>query len=256
MDLKQLNAQRWANCSVPADKGPMFAKVAERIRANKEVYDRIEKTTGVPWWFVGIVHYRESNLDMSTNLAQGDPWNKKSIHVPKGRGPFTSFEEAAVDALTNCAPFAAKNIDWTPGGALTMFEKYNGLGYANKGIPSPYVWAGTNQYVSGKYVADGVFDANAVDKQLGCAGLVKFLGVYKANAPVAAGTVAAGTIVATAAATSASAPMHYIPYIIGGGIFLALLAFLWIDLKSYRRSKETAVDGPVGLPPLKGNENA
>jgi hypothetical protein len=58
------------------------------------------------------------------------------------------------------------------GGLLTMLERYNGLGYANKGIPSPYVWSGTDQYKSGKYVRDGVFDANAVDKQLGCAGLL------------------------------------------------------------------------------------
>jgi len=34
------------------------------------------------------------------------------------------------------------------------------------------VWAGTDQYVSGKYVRDGVYDPNVVDQQLGCAGLL------------------------------------------------------------------------------------
>jgi len=77
-----------------------------------------------------------------------------------------------VDALKNCAPYAARNTDWSPAGTLTMLEQYNGLGYFNKGIPSPYVWSGTNQYTKGKYVADGVFDPNAVDQQLGCAGLL------------------------------------------------------------------------------------
>jgi len=53
-----------------------------------------------------------------------------------------------------------------------MLEIYNGLGYASRGRPSPYVWSGTDQYISGKYIADGVYDPNAVDKQLGCAGLL------------------------------------------------------------------------------------
>ena len=177
--LQELNQKRWNDCHISADKGPLFQKVADRIKANKSVYDEVEKATGVPWWFTGIAHYRESNLNLKTQLAQGDPLNKVSVHVPKGRGPFKTFQEGAIDALVNCAPYASRNKDWSAGSALTMFEKYNGLGYANKGLPSPYVWAGTNQYISGKYVADGVFDPNAVDKQLGCAGLMKFLGVYK-----------------------------------------------------------------------------
>lgn len=56
---------------------------------------------------------------------------------------------------------------------MTLLEQYNGLGYAAKGLPSPYVWSGTDQYRSGKYVADHVFDPNVVDNQLGCAGLIK-----------------------------------------------------------------------------------
>jgi lysozyme family protein len=118
------------------------------------------------------------------NLAQGDPWNRQSVHVPKGRGPFNSFEEAAIDALANCAPNAAKNKDWSAGGALTLLERYNGLGYAAKGLPSPYVWAGTDQYTKGKYVADGVFDPNYVDRQLGCAGLLIAMGVTFGEIPL------------------------------------------------------------------------
>jgi hypothetical protein len=81
-----------------------------------------------------------------------------------------------------------------------MLEKYNGLGYANKGIPSPYLWAGTDQYIKGKYVQDGKFNANYVDQQLGCAGILKFLGVFK-TAPTGLGTVitsgaAGGAVVA------------------------------------------------------------
>jgi lysozyme family protein len=45
----------------------------------------------------------------------------------------------------------------------------NGLGYAVRGVPSAYVWSGTDQYISGKYVADHVYRASAVDVQEGCA---------------------------------------------------------------------------------------
>jgi hypothetical protein len=55
---------------------------------------------------------------------------------------------------------------------LTNLERFNGVGYANKGVPSAYVWSGTDQYKSGKYVADGVYDPNKVDAQLGVAGLI------------------------------------------------------------------------------------
>jgi hypothetical protein len=56
---------------------------------------------------------------------------------------------------------------------LTLQEMYNGLGYANKNRPSAYIWSGTNQYKSGKYVSDGVYDPNAIDSQLGCAVMLK-----------------------------------------------------------------------------------
>jgi hypothetical protein len=94
------------------------------------------------------------------------------VHVPAGRGPFRSWEDCAVDALMNCAPYAARNKDWSIGGLLTLLERYNGLGYATRGVPSPYIWSGTDQYSSGKYIRDHVFDASVIDVQLGCAGLL------------------------------------------------------------------------------------
>lgn len=71
--------------------------------------------------------------------------------------PFTSWEECAINALVHCAPCAARNIDWSIGGTLTKLEEYNGLGYAARRTPSPYIWSSTDQYKSGKYVRDGVF---------------------------------------------------------------------------------------------------
>jgi len=168
--LKAANAKLWAVAKLT--RSSEFNPVAKRLVAAKDRYQAVEKATGVPWFFIAVTHERESSQRWDRSLAQGDPWNAKSVHVPAGRGPFKSWEEAAIDALVACSPYAGRNTDWSVGGLLTMLEQYNGLGYANKGIPSPYVWSGTDQYVKGKYVADGVFDANVVDKQLGCAGLL------------------------------------------------------------------------------------
>ncbi len=168
--LKDANVRRWAAAKLT--RGPEFLPVAKRLVASKQRYLTVSKKTGIPWPFIAVTHQRESSQDWGASLAQGDPWNQESTHVPKGRGPFKSWEDAAYDALVNCSPHASLNKDWSIGGLLTKLEEYNGLGYVNHGLPSPYIWSGTDQYKSGKYIADGVFDPNAVDKQLGCAGLI------------------------------------------------------------------------------------
>ncbi|MGC2776891.1 MAG: hypothetical protein WA418_14790 [Bradyrhizobium sp.] len=164
-----VNARRWERAKLTRS----FDAAAGCLVAAKAHYQVVEATTGVPWAIIAVIHERESSQNWSRSLAQGDPWDKPSVHVPAGRGPFESWEDAAVDALVNCAPHAARWRDWSIGGALTLLEQYNGLGYARRGAPSPYVWAGTDQYRAGKYVRDGVYDPDAVDRQLGCAGLLK-----------------------------------------------------------------------------------
>src|SRR6266705_3463049 len=168
--LKAANAKRWANAKLIRD----FMSVARHLVSPnaKPRYQAVSARTGVPWAVIAVIHERECSQDWTGSLAQGDPWNRVSVHVPAGRGPFRSWEEAAIDALVNCSPHAARNRDWSIGGTLTMLEQYNGLGYASMDKPSPYVWSGTDQYVSGKYIRDEVFDPNAVDQQLGCAGLL------------------------------------------------------------------------------------
>jgi lysozyme family protein len=177
--LKRLNATRWAAATVLPRWQGAVTHVAERLSAADTVarYRAVAAATGVPWYVIAVIHERESSQSWTASLAQGDPWKRKSIHVPKGRGPFASWEDAAIDALKNCAPHLAKWTDWTAGGALTGLEAYNGLGYAMRACPSPYLWAATNQYEAGKFVADHHFDPAAVDHQIGCAALMKEMGV-------------------------------------------------------------------------------
>ena len=168
--LKQANARRWQNAKLTRS----FSSVAGYLVKPdaKARYKAVEASTGVPWWFVAVVHEREAGQRWDRQLGQGDPLYEVSRHDPKRRGPFKTWEAGAYDALVNCPPFSARNKDWSIGGALTMLEQYNGLGYFFKGKPSPYVWSGTDQYVSGKFIADHVYDPNVVDAQLGCAGLL------------------------------------------------------------------------------------
>jgi lysozyme family protein len=186
-NLRAANEKRWAVANLTRP----FNSAAERLLAAKSRYQAVEAKTGVPWFVIAVIHERESSQLWSASLAQGDPWNRVSTHVPKGRGPFKSWEEAAIDALVNCAPYAARNKDWSVGGTLLMLEQYNGLGYATKGVPSPYLWAGTDQYVAGKYVRDGVYDTTAVDKQLGCAGMIKALMALDSSIKFGAASTAA-----------------------------------------------------------------
>ncbi len=168
--LRRANAQRWARAKLTRN----FNSIAKRLvsPAAKARYQAVSRDTGVPWPVIAVIHERECSQDWMRSLAQGDRWDRVSIHVPAGRGPFRSWEDAAIDALNNCAPYAGRNKDWSIGALLTKLEEYNGLGYAARGVSSPYLWAGTDQYRSGKYVRDGVYDPNVIDGQAGCAGLL------------------------------------------------------------------------------------
>lgn len=168
--LTRANLRRWEQATLT--RKTLSDKVAKALVAAKARYRAVEAKTGVPWSVIAVIHQRESSQNWSRSLAQGDPWNKISVHVPAGRGPFGSWEEAAIDALLNCHPYLAKRKDWSLAGVLIGLEMYNGLGYARKGIPSPYLWAGTSQYKSGKYVRDGVYDPDHVDQQLGCVAML------------------------------------------------------------------------------------
>lgn len=238
MNLAEKNKQRWDKMKIPSQKGPVFKAVADRLMFHKPRYEAVskalkEKGYEIPWEFIAVAHNRESNGDFNTYLGNGQSLKKKTTIVPKGRGPFSSWEEGAIDALLNAPPYAAKNKDWSIGGTLTKLEEYNGLGYARMDKPSPYLWAGTDQYVKGKYVADGKYDPNHVDQQLGVAGLLKFMGygsVPAAVVPVASATAGVGVVgAATAVALTNNTvydhvAQHAWAYGIIGGLVVLFIA--------------------------------
>lgn len=146
-----------------------------RILNERERYDKVSDITGIPWWFVAILHKMESDLNFYRHLHNGDPLSVRTYHVPVGRPllgnpPFT-WEESAVDAL-ELSGFT-KDEDWSFEGVLFKFEEFNGLGYEKHGINSPYLWSGSDLYQKGKYVGDGQYDPNAVSAQIGAGVIMK-----------------------------------------------------------------------------------
>lgn len=174
--LCERNNALWNCCVIKPDRAHEVLLVSNKIFLNSESYRAVESLTGVPWIFVGMVHYREADFNFGLSIAQGDPWASVSRHVPRGRGPFKSWHDAAVDALIRCAPFAAKWKDWTPGGLLTIGEMYNGTGYEQyHDENSPYNWGATNHEERGKYEADGKYNPAAWDNQIGLAAILSML---------------------------------------------------------------------------------
>lgn len=168
---KYLN--NWTNVKFTPSRLATAKTIVAKLAKNKESYSKVERLTGVPWWWILIVHNREASGRFDTYLGNGDPLDEVSTHVPAGRGPFPSWEAGAVDALKLKSLHKLK--DWSIPRALYEFERYNGFGYALKGLPSPYVWAGSSIYTKGKYVEDHVYDPNVIDTQLGAATMLQAL---------------------------------------------------------------------------------
>jgi lysozyme family protein len=183
------NAALWEKANILISRRPEVDRVAHRLiaPAAKARYQTIGadcRPQRVPWHAIAVIHEREADQDFAKQLAQGDPLDRPSRHVPRGRGPFLNhpsdppgrdaFYRGARDALENCPPFLSKWRDWTAGGTLTALLLYNGTGYEDfHHENSPYDWGATDQEQRGKYVADGRFDSGAWDTQVGCAAMLK-----------------------------------------------------------------------------------
>lgn len=171
---------KYQTLTLRTEYAPEVYRLRDKIRFHRDRYEPISKETGVPWDIIGVIHYREvwPELTFTKHLFNGDPLTARTVQVPagqptKGKPPFT-FEFSAIEALKYDR--LAGKAGWDDidrvGYAL---ERYNGLGYRNHGVNSPYLWSFSNHYTSGYYVRDGVFDQNAKNKQAGTLVLLKAL---------------------------------------------------------------------------------
>lgn len=165
MDLQPTSEHKWA-----------MQHFQERYAQNAERYAAVAEQTGVPAELIAALHYRESSMQFDTYLHQGDPLGKKAVNHPNDIPIFHDWESAAVHALNqkkgvrDALGMTAETTD--PAALATYAERYNGLGYHNRGKPSPYVYSGTDVYQGGKYVRDGVYDPRVWDRQPGVMALM------------------------------------------------------------------------------------
>src|SRR5215470_10169543 len=150
-ELKSEYAQLWATMEIRPDKRELVMRIARTLMCHKEQYLTVEARTGVPWFVIAALHNRESDADFATYLGNGEPLERKTALVPRGRGPFASWEAGAVDALALDGLDQVK--EWSPERACFEIEKFNGFGYRRRGVRSPNLWSFSNHYTRGKYVA-------------------------------------------------------------------------------------------------------
>lgn len=171
--------ERWLGAELNPKDLIRLDKCVEQFRLDEDRYRTIERMrkNGVPAPIIFALHGRESTWNFRRHLHEGSPLTGRTKYVPKGRplrpDPPYTFEQSAEDALYSLK--GLERINWlSRGDSLQAIEAYNGLGYQryHKDVLSPYLWAGTSLYTSGKYVADGKFSRTAIDKQLGCAAIL------------------------------------------------------------------------------------
>lgn len=166
-------------CQVNSAKAKEVDALASKLLAGKSRYESVGDNLGIPWQLIAAIHAMECSLNFAQHLHNGDPLSARTKRVPAGRPPagappFT-WEESAADALQ--LRRLPQWRDWSIPGMLYCLEGYNGWGYRlyHPEVKSPYLWSGSNQYVCGKYVADGTWSHEAVSKQCGAATILRRL---------------------------------------------------------------------------------
>jgi len=165
------DVEKW----LPPDESPLaneLKKFVEHYQANEDRYESVSVVTGLPPELIAAIHWREAGGDFACSMSNGSPLGIKSEIVPYD-GPYDSWEESAIAVLSDDPRqdlLKVCEIDKDPNDLValaTFAESYNGRGYFNKGVASPYLFSGTDVYKKGKYVSDGSYDPDVVDKQIG-----------------------------------------------------------------------------------------
>ncbi|MEY4269012.1 MAG: hypothetical protein RLZZ58_228 [Pseudomonadota bacterium] len=148
------------------------------LRNARARYEKVSIATDVPWHVIAVIHALESSFNFRAHLHNGDfPLTQRTRQVPAGRPatwlPPSDWESSAKDALRLLG--FTRETDWSVARTLYRLESYNGFGYRNVGIATPYLWSYSNHYEAGKFVSDGSYNAKARSAQCGTAIMLKML---------------------------------------------------------------------------------
>lgn len=179
--LEQLRSeyeQLFASAEIRPERSSAVRDYASRIVQNRARYEEVAKETGVPWFVVGLIHGMEASFNFNAHLHNGDSLKARTVRVPTGRpkiwNPPNDWQSSAIDALAYYR-LDKERTWWLP---ETLYRLENLSGWRTRllhNINTPYLWSFTNHYTKGKFVADNVWDPNAVSKQPGAAAILKVL---------------------------------------------------------------------------------
>lgn len=143
-----------------------------KIGDGRSRYEHVESMTGVPWVFTALVHLMECGCNFDRQIINGERWDMRTTLHPKGKGPWKSWEEAAVEALRRVKDVA----QWDVPEILYQLERWNGLGYYHRGVHSAYLWSHSNHGDNvGKFTADGHYDPDFKSAQIGAGVMLRHL---------------------------------------------------------------------------------
>jgi lysozyme family protein len=180
-DLRGEYAAMYAAAQIRPERLASVDALVSTLASHRDRYEGLSRDTGVPWYVIAILHAMEgggSSGRFTGHLHNGDTLARRTTSYPPnrpvappaaGEGQPYTWEESGRDALSRWRGVT----DWSLPATLWRLEGYNGFGTRARGIQTPYLWSYTDQYAKGKYVADGVWDANAVSRQVGAAAILK-----------------------------------------------------------------------------------
>lgn len=145
---------------------------------NQARYQVVAEATCIPWFAIGIIHGMEASFNFRKHLHNGDSLKARTTRYPPNRpeawDPPNDWESSAIDALK--FDKLHDQEDWSLSRTLYRWESYNGFrSRVLQKINTPYLWSFSNHYAKGKYVADGVWNGNAVSRQCGAAVMLREL---------------------------------------------------------------------------------
>ncbi|CAN5633962.1 hypothetical protein BH10BAC3_BH10BAC3_12710 [soil metagenome] len=202
-ELKSEYQLNFDNCKPTGIAVKEIENIIYNITGQEKVrYENVAKSTGIPWYFIGILHYMESGGKFNVNMEDGKPLANLKPSMENGKTVFiltqsksprkskttkapntpdssvaqktpVTWEESTAQYLN--LSWLSKWYDWSIPGVLYCFEKFNGFGYRKNGIFSPYVWGGSNIYRKGQFTSGANYDPNLVSPLIGAGVILKVM---------------------------------------------------------------------------------
>lgn len=182
-DLRGEYAAMYAAAQIRPERLASVDALVSTLASHRDRYEGLSRDTGVPWYVIAVVHAMEgggSSGRFTGHLHNGDtlahrttsyPPNRPVAPPAAGEGQPYTWEESGRDALSRWRSVT----DWSLPATLWRLEGYNGFGTRGHGVPTPYLWSFTDQYVKGKYTSDGPagWNPDFVSRQVGAAAILK-----------------------------------------------------------------------------------